>query len=128
MNRKLLSAAGFLAAAFALHAQPSSELETGFAAPPREARPQTLWFWMNGNVSRDGITRDLEAMARVSLGGAMMFDGSTYLPAGPAKYLDPEWRGLVTHAIKEADRLGLTFGMHNAPGWSSSGGPWVTAD
>ena len=111
-----------------LRAQTPGELESGFLTPPREARPQTLWFWMNGNVSRDGITRDLEAMARVGIGGALMFDGSTYVPEGPAKYLSPEWRGLMTHAIREADRLGLTLGMHNAPGWSSSGGPWITPE
>ena len=116
----------FALLASALHAQTPGELENGFLTPPREARPQTLWFWMNGNVTRDGITRDLEAMARVGIGGALMFDGSTYVPEGPAKYLSPEWRGLMTHAIKEADRLGLTLGMHNAPGWSSSGGPWIT--
>jgi hypothetical protein len=104
----------------------AGSLEDGFAVPPADTRPRTFWLWMNGNVTRDGITRDLEAMQRVGLGGVMMFDGSTYLPAGPAGYLDPTWRGLMTHAIKEGNRLGLDVGMHNAPGWSSSGGPWVT--
>ncbi len=108
--------------------QTQDELEAGFRQPPASAKPQTLWFWMNGNVSRDGITRDLEAMQRVGLGGALMFDGGTYLPEGPAKYLTPGWRELMTHAVKEADRLGLTLGMHNGPGWSSSGGPWITPD
>lgn len=100
-------------------------LAAGFAAPPAEVRPRTFWFWMNGNVTREGITRDLEAMQRIGMGGVMIFDGSTYLPAGPAAYLGSEWRALMTHAIKEGDRLGLAVGMHNAPGWSSSGGPWV---
>ncbi len=115
-------------AALALQAQTTAQIEDGFRAPPSSAKPQTLWFWMNGNVSRDGITRDLEAMARVGLGGAIAYDGGAYLPEGPAKYLSPEWRSLMTHAIKEADRLGLTLGMHNAPGWSSSGGPWITPE
>ncbi|MBE2215885.1 MAG: alpha-L-arabinofuranosidase [Opitutaceae bacterium] len=101
-------------------------LESGFAQPPADTRPRTFWLWMNGNVTRDGITRDLEAMARIGLGGVMMFDGSTYLPAGPAGYLSPTWRELMTHAIAEGNRLGLDVGIHNAPGWSSSGGPWVT--
>ncbi|MDI1250429.1 MAG: glycosyl hydrolase, partial [Lacunisphaera sp.] len=100
-------------------------LSAGFAQPPPDARPRTFWHWMNGNVTRDGITRDLEAMQRVGVGGVMIFDGSTYLPAGPAGYLNPHWRSLMTHAIQEGDRLGLDIGMHNAPGWSSSGGPWV---
>lgn len=100
-------------------------LADGFANPSAAARPQTFWHWMNGNVTRDGITRDLEAMAKIGVGGAMIFDGSDYLPAGPANYLEPHWRELMTHAIKEGNRLGLEIGMHNAPGWSSSGGPWV---
>ena len=103
-------------------------LAAGFAAPPAEARPRTFWLWMNGNVTREGITLDLEAMHRVGVGGVMMFDGSDYLPAGPAGYLDANWRALMTHAIQEGNRLGIDIGMHNGPGWSSSGGPWVTPE
>lgn len=104
----------------------ADQLATGFDAPPRSARPETFWHWMNGNVTREGITLDLEAMAKIGVRGAMIFDGSDYLPAGPANYLEPHWRELMTHAIKEGNRLGIDIAMHNAPGWSSSGGPWVT--
>ena len=100
----------------------------GFEQPPAAARPQTLWFWMNGNVSHDGITRDLEAMKRIGLSGALMFDGGTYQPAGPVNYMEPAWREAFAHAVREADRLGLTVSMHNGPGWSSSGGPWITPE
>jgi hypothetical protein len=107
-------------------AEPADPLAAGFATPPASARPQTFWHWMNGNVTREGITLDLEAMAKVGVAGVMIFDGSDYLPAGPAHYLEPHWRELMTHAIKEGKRLGIEVGMHNGPGWSSSGGPWVT--
>ena len=103
----------------------SDPLADGFAIPPADARPRTFWLWMNGNVTREGITLDLEAMHRVGVSGVMMFDGSDYLPAGPAGYLDPHWRSLMSHAIQEGNRLGIDIGLHNAPGWSSSGGPWV---
>lgn len=109
-------------------ARGADPLRDEFLAPPAEAKPRTFWFWMNGNVSADGITRDLEALQRAGVGGVMAYDGSDYLPAGPAGYLQPAWRALMTHAIKEANRLGLDFGMHNGPGWSSSGGPWVTPE
>lgn len=105
-----------------------TDLRAGFRLPPASARPKTLWFWMNGNVTRDGITRDLEAMHRVGVGGVLIFDGGSYLPAGPVGYLSPGWRDLMTHAIREGRRLGVEIGMHNAPGWSSSGGPWVTPE
>ena len=104
------------------------ELARQFDDPPESARPRTFWFWMNGNVSADGITRDLEAMKRAGVGGFFAYDGSTYLPAGPAAYLEPRWRELMTHAIREANRLGLDAGMQNGPGWSSSGGPWITPE
>ncbi len=106
----------------------STDWESGFREPPSGARPQTLWFWMNGNVSREGIDLDLEAMREVGLGGAMMFDGATVLPEGPARYLEPEWLDLLEHAIEKGGRLGLEIGMHNAPGWSSTGGPWITPE
>ncbi|GAB3529601.1 hypothetical protein GCM10027443_09220 [Pontibacter brevis] len=83
---------------------------------------------MNGNVTREGITLDLEAMQRVGVGGFQNFDAGTGIPEGPVKYLSPEWLELKKHAIREADRLGLEFTMHNCPGWSSSGGPWITPE
>ena len=101
-------------------------LESSFLNPVEEAKPQTFWVWMNGNATREGITLDLEAMKEAGLGGALIFDGGDYFPEGQARYLSPKWQELMEHAIEEADRLGLSLGMHNAPGWSSSGGPWIT--
>ncbi|HEX5787986.1 MAG TPA: glycosyl hydrolase [Woeseiaceae bacterium] len=99
-----------------------------FLEPPPDARPMTLWFWMNGHVSREGITLDLEAMSRVGIGGAIIFDGSNYFPEGPAPYMSETWLELMAHAVREGERLGVDIGMHNAPGWSSSGGPWIAPD
>ncbi len=108
-----------------LFAESLQALETHFRTPPAEVRPKTFWIWMNGNASREGITLDLEAMQRAGIGGVTMFDGSTYLPKGPAGFLNPQWRALMKHAMAEGERLGIEVGMHNAPGWSSSGGPWI---
>lgn len=115
---------------FVLAAAPLSAqtLESRFRTPPPDTRPLTYWLWMNGNVSREGITLDLDAMKRVGIGGVFMFDGGAYLPAGPVDYLSPQWRDLMQHTIREGARLGLDIGMHNGPGWSSSGGPWITPD
>ncbi|MBN8826015.1 MULTISPECIES: glycosyl hydrolase [unclassified Spirosoma] len=99
-----------------------------FVNPPMSARAQVWWHWMNGNVTADGITRDLEAMQQIGLGGFQNFDAGTGIPKGPVVYLSPEWLSLKQHAMKEADRLGLEFTMHNCPGWSSSGGPWITPE
>jgi hypothetical protein len=80
---------------------------------------------MNGNISREGITADLEAMAGIGLGGANIFNVSCDIPAGTVEYLSPEWLGLVHHAASEARRLGLELGIQNCAGWSTSGGPWI---
>jgi hypothetical protein len=107
---------------------PATTLESGFQSPPSSAKPHTWWHWMNGNVTKEGITLDLESMARVGIGGVQNFDAGTGIPKGPIVYLSPEWLELKKHAIREAQRLGLEFTMHNCPGWSSSGGPWITPD
>lgn len=108
-------------------------LEAGFRQPPDSAKPHTWWHWMEGYVTREGITADLEAMKRVGIGGATIFNvggagdaKSTGLK--PVTFMSPEWRAMVKHAAEEAGRLGLELGMHNCAGWSSSGGPWITPE
>ena len=103
---------------------PADTLEAGFQNPPDSARPQTWWHWMNGNVTHEGITADLEAMKSVGIGGAEIFNVDEGIPPGPVKFLSPEWRQLMVFAAQEANRLGLDLCLHNCAGWSSSGGPW----
>lgn len=103
-------------------------LVTAFHQPPQIARPLTWWHWMNGNVTREGITADLESMKRVGIGGAHLFNVDGGIPRGGVELMSPQWLDLVQHSAKEAERLGLEFGIHNCPGWSSSGGPWNTPD
>ncbi|MBZ5619070.1 MAG: glycosyl hydrolase family 43 [Acidobacteriia bacterium] len=101
-------------------------LEEAFRNPPSTAYAKTWWHWMNGNISEVGITRDLEAMKRVGVGGFQIFQVGSGIPKGPVDYGSPEHVRLIAHAASEANRLGLEFAMHNCPGWSSSGGPWIT--
>ena len=107
----------------------NDKLAADFAEPPDSARTWTWWHWMNGYVTREGITADLEAMARGGIGGAQMFDVSAQMGGeGPVKYLSPEWLEMARFSASEAKRLGLELGFHNCSGWSSSGGPWVKAE
>jgi len=80
---------------------------------------------MNGNVTKEGLTADLEAMKQAGIGGAQMFTVDQGIPAGKALYNGPLWQEMVTHAVKEAGRLGMELCIHNCAGWSSSGGPWI---
>jgi len=112
-----------------LHAaETSSSLEAGFKSPPAEARPLAWWHWINGNITKAGIRADLEDMKRVGMGGAQMLDVSIYLPPGPVRYGSDLWHEQVQYAIRTANELGLELDLMNCPGWSASGGPWVTPE
>lgn len=114
-----------LALAALLLPKPADSLAEGFRNPPASARPHTWWHWMNGNVTKEGITADLKAMKEVGIGGAQLFTVDQGIPAGTAPYMSAKWRELTAHAIKEAGRLGIEVCLHNCAGWSSSGGPWL---
>jgi hypothetical protein len=109
-------------------AEASGTLETAFRQPPAGAHPKTWWHWMNGNITAEGITLDLEAMKRVGIRGFQIFQVGTGIPKGPVDYSSSEHTRLLHHAAKEAERLGMEFDIMNCPGWSSSGGPWITPE
>lgn len=100
-------------------------LEEGFRNPPNSAKPHTWWHWVNDNISKEGITADLEAMKRVGVGGAQIFNVDVGVPSGSVTFMSDRWREMMVHAVKEANRLGIELCIHNCAGWSSSGGPWV---
>lgn len=86
------------------------------------------WQWMNGNISKDGITKDLEYMKAAGIESAFIFDTWVGVEKGPVDYGSREWIDMVRHACKEAKRLGITLGLHNSPGYSAMGGPWITPE
>lgn len=114
-------------------APPTAGLEDGFRDPPREARLRCFWWWLNGHVTEQALTRDLEAMKAKGYGGALIFDAdgagqfeSTPVPAGPTFLTEP-WRKLFRHALREARRLDLEMGLNIQSGWNL-GGPNVTPE
>ncbi len=106
----------------------NNALEQGFKNLPTSGKARTMWFWINGNVSQEGITADLEAMKEIGLQGALIFNVSLQHPSGTASYLSPEWLNLFHFAALEAQRLGLELSFHNGAGWSSTGGPSITPE
>lgn len=112
---------------------PRMPLEEGWADPPREARTRCWWWWLNGNVTPEAITRDLEEMKAKGLGGANIIDaggatqgGHDQVPHGP-DFASPAWRQLFVHALAESERLGLEMGFNILSGWNL-GGPTVTPE
>ncbi|MBU6268162.1 MAG: glycoside hydrolase [Sphingomonadales bacterium] len=103
-------------------------LDEQFRDPPQSARPRVWWHWMNGNVTKDGIAKDMAWMKRVGIGGMQNFDASLMTPKIVDKrlvYMTPEWKDAFHFAASEADRLGLELAIAASPGWSETGGPWV---
>lgn len=106
-------------------------LAEGFLNPPLSARPAAYWAWLNGNVSLPQLTRELEEMKDKGLSGAYIFDVGArdpegVIPAGPA-FMGPESLRAISHAVKEATRLGLELGFVTSSSWNA-GGPWVTPE
>ncbi len=116
----------------ALLARPvlADDLATQFVHPPASARPWVYWFWNNGNVTKAGITADLEAMQRAGIGGVIIMDVVERFapPPGTADFMNAEWQDLFQFAVTEAHRLGLKINMTNGPGWCGSSGPWITPE
>lgn len=104
--------------------KPDDSLACGFAHIPARAKPHVWWHWMNGNVTKEGITADLEAMAKAGIGGAQIFDAGCAVPPGALRFNTPDWFDYLTYAAQEARRLGIELCLPNCSGWSSSGGPW----
>jgi len=103
-------------------------LESEFVQPPESTKPRCYWYWMDGQITKEGITRDLEAMKRVGIGEGYIgiITGQSGIPArSEPKALTDEWWSFIEHAIREAGRLGVDIGFFNTPGWSQSGGPWM---
>ena len=107
---------------------PANAVDPDFKNPPTADSPWVYWFWKNGNISREGITADLEAMERVGIGGVIMMEVALSVPPGKYTFFSDEWRGLFKHAAEEAHRLGISISINSAPGWTGSGGPWVTPE
>ncbi|WP_282147941.1 glycosyl hydrolase [Algibacter lectus] len=103
-------------------------LEKAFLNPPESAGAHTWWHWVDGNVSKAGITKDLESFKKVGLSGFQLFDVGLRLPHGGTVFNSKEYHDKVTFAIAEAERLGLEMGINSASGWSSTGGPWITPE
>ena len=107
----------------------TEDLAAGFLNPPNSARPRVWWHWMNGNITRDGIDKDLTWMQRVGIGGVQNFDvglATRQIVDQRLTFMTPPWRDAFRFAAGRAQQLGLEMTIAASPGWSETGGPWVT--
>ncbi len=105
-----------------------TEVLAGFKNPPASARPGVYWYFMDGNLSRDGITSDLESMREVGIGHVVFLEVKVGVPRGKVDMLSPQWQDMFKHALRECERLDIEMTLGIGPGWAGSGGPWVAPE
>ena len=101
-----------------------------FKNPSQDTQPWCYWYWIAGDITAEGITKDLENMVEVGISRAMI--GNVHVgvktnngEGDPVEVFSPQWRELKMHALREAERVGVDIYFFNCPGWSQSGGPWI---
>jgi len=107
-------------------------LEQSFKSPPQDAKPQVWWHWMYGNITREGITKDLEMLNKLGIGGVTQFHNAfdnkwkkRGSPRGPIRFMSKEYREMIQYSLEECQRLDMTMGLQICDGFSQTGGPWV---
>ncbi|RDB02980.1 glycosyl hydrolase [Runella aurantiaca] len=112
----------------ALSSQAQTALQRDFQTPPSSAKPRVWWHWMNGNITKEGIQKDLEWMSRVGIGGFQNFDANLFTPVVVPKklvFMTHDWKDAFKFMTQAADQKGLEMAIAGSPGWSVTGGPWV---
>ena len=100
-------------------------LHQAFVNPPDSSKPGVYWYFMDGNLSREEMTKDLESMKNVGINNLIFLEVGIGVPRGPVDFMSEEWQDLYVHAVREAERLGIKILLGAGPGWCGSGGPWV---
>jgi hypothetical protein len=104
------------------------QLKADFINPPHQARVQAFWHWQGPYFTKEGITKDLEAMKEAGLGAALVLNLGSNTRNNPwpeNTYRGQNYWDALLHAAKEAERLGMTIGIANSPGYTGTGGPWI---
>lgn len=105
----------------------SSQMERDFQNPPEEVQTAVYWYWISGNISKEGVIADLHAMKQAGINRAFIGDiGQDGLYTDKSvKIFSDEWWEVLHTALKTASELDIEIGIFNSPGWSQSGGPWI---
>ena len=109
-------------------AQSEDVLMETFKNPPESSKPGVYWYFMDGNLSMEEMTRDLESMKEVGINHVIFLEVGIGVPRGPIDFMSEKWQEHFVHAVRETERLGMKLLMGAGPGWCGSGGPWVSPE
>lgn len=127
MKRPFILIAALLSLSLPLSAK--NDILANFANPPKEYRPRVWWHWMNGNITEDGIRKDIEWMNEAGIAGFHLFDAGFDTPQTVQErlpYMSEGWKKAFNLALDLADSLDMEVSITSSPGWSLTGGPWVS--
>lgn len=105
-----------------------SRIQEGFITPQEENKVWCYYYWIGDDISMEGVSKDLEAMKDFGIGAVLIGNINPEEEDGRVPLFSDEWWNITTHVVNEGHRLGIDIGFFNSPGWSQSGGPWVTSD
>ncbi len=103
----------------------NNSLKQAFLNPPDSAKPGVYWYFMDGNLDREEMTKDLESMKEAGISNLIFLEVGIGVPRGSVDFMSEAWQDLYVHAVREAERLGIKILLGAGPGWCGSGGPWV---
>jgi len=104
--------------------QEQKTMESEFMNPDSKTQISAYWYWISGNVSAEGVAKDLYAMKQAGITRAYI--GNIGLDTTETvRFYSDEWWKVLHSALKTASKLGIDIGIFNSPGWSQSGGPWI---
>lgn len=94
---------------------------------PQDVQTSCYWYWISGNVSKEGVVNDIKSMKRAGINRAFIgFQGIEEVPRGPVYIQTDKWYDIVHAALKAATEENIEIGIFNSPGWSQAGGPWIS--
>ncbi len=103
-------------------------LQQNFIVPHDTNTVWCYYYWINDDISLEGVTKDMEAMKEFGIGGLFVGNINPANRNGRVPLFSDEWWDITVHTVKEGHRLGIDVGFFNSPGWSQSGGPWISHD
>ena len=80
---------------------PVDSLKQDFKVPPDSSKPGVYWYFMDGNLSRDEMTKDLESMKEVGINNLIFLEVGIGVPRGPVNFMSEEWQDLFVHAVRD---------------------------
>ena len=95
----------------------------------QESKPYARWWWLGSAVDKEGLTYNLEEMAKAGIGGVEITPiyGVQGNDKNEIQYLSPQWMQMLKHTETEGKRLGIQVDMATGTGWPF-GGPLVSVE